>query len=114
MSVVTDIIVLTSLLSDDDERYINSIFTALKTQYGGSLVTECPEPAGVTDGLQVNTWMGVFNMFDIKQFLQLMSITPWRNAQDIQILIKEKNDDTFTIYMRDDATPQFLPVRYQY
>ena len=78
MSVVTNIIIAFSASENEDSKL-------QKGWYGG------------TKNLEVNIFIGAYNHLNLNDLIQHMSTIDWEEPEDVQVIVKEQNDDRFRI-----------------
>jgi len=97
MSRVTNVILTFSL---DEEEAIRELSTALTafTWYGGRPLTDAAEVDGLVAGskaMECGICLGAFNYFDLSEFLTAIRNTSWKYPCELQLFIKEQEDDWF-------------------
>jgi len=103
VSKVTDVIILHGLSEEVEEDQmpppILSLNKWLAEERYGSL--------GRVDGwswgnkaFQAFAWMGAFNYFHAKAFIEQVRAQEWEDRDSVQVLIKEEEEFRFTLYNR--------------
>ncbi|MEL6559483.1 MAG: hypothetical protein AAFQ94_14935 [Bacteroidota bacterium] len=101
MSVVTNVIIAFSASENEAER-LNDIH---KFQYNNQpfrivSVNDSKLQKGWYGGtkyLETNILIGAYNHLNLKDLIQHMSTIDWEEPEDVQVIVKEQNDDRFRI-----------------
>jgi hypothetical protein len=48
--------------------------------------------------MQAEVWGGAFNHLDIEDFLECVKEQPWHKPERVQVMVKDEEEDTFTLY----------------
>lgn len=84
MSHVTDIILAYPLVEDDG--IAEGLGLARVDQH--SLGNKC---------MQANVWLGARNYLDIEQFERRVAALPWREPENVTLLLQDEQDECFTL-----------------
>lgn len=103
MSVVTDVILLTS-------RYDGCTVDQIATHPNVDIVNKYLENnerdrqlyqvdqySHNGHSMQCDVWIGAFNYFNIENFIQAIKDVEWVNRECVQLLIKDEEEDIFKI-----------------
>ena len=103
MSKVTDVIILHGLSEEVEEDQmpppILSLNKWLTEERYGSL-DRVDGWAGGNKAFQAFAWMGAFNYFHAKAFIEQVRAQEWEYRDSVQVLIKEEEEFRFTLYNR--------------
>ena len=103
MSKVTDVILLHGLSEEVEEDRtpppILSLNKWLTEERYGSL-DRVDGWAGGNKAFQAFAWMGAFNYFHAKAFIEQVRAQEWEDRDSVQVLIKEEEEFRFTLYNR--------------
>jgi hypothetical protein len=103
VSKVTDVILLHSLSEEVEEDRmpppILSLNKWLTEEKYGSL-DRVDGWAGGNKAFQAFAWMGAFNYFHAKAFIEQVRAQEWEDRDSVQVLIKEEEEVRFTLYNR--------------
>ena len=94
MSVVTDVVLLTSV---NEVKAITEINRYLKTNEEGQCLREISSHAGGCKAIQADIWAGAFNYMDTDGFIAFFkTVTTWEFPEDVKLLIQKENDNGFS------------------
>jgi hypothetical protein len=114
MSNVTNVIVLASDFFDDRLLKPFSIPSESRRWHGALSKTtdEDADRYWVHDGKgpERHVWVGVFNHFNRKAFLDDLQKLPWENSGGLQVLIKGQDDDCWGLWMFTSGRLQEVPL----
>ena len=103
MSKVTDVILLHGLSEEVEEDRmpppILSLNKWLTEERYGSL-GRVDGWAGGNKAFQAFAWLGAFNYFHAKAFIEQVRAQEWEDRDSVQVLIKEEEEFRFTLYNR--------------
>ena len=57
--------------------------------------------SGGNKSMQCEIWAGAFNHFRTTDFLSAFFAIPWESPNDLQVMVMEEDDNTFTIHTHD-------------
>ena len=105
MSWVADVVLTFSLaeIFDEDEIHLENVAALdtinawLEGRHGAQLL-EISDKAGGNQPMQSSVYGGAFNMLKIEEFVQLVKSQPWVEPENVQLLIKDEQEERFTIY----------------
>jgi hypothetical protein len=105
MSWVTDVILIFSLEEeyDDDEEFLDSVpaldnINAWLEENGYGILVDIGEFAGGGKAMQTNVYGGAFNFLKIDAFIKLVKAQPWREPENVQLLIQDEEESRFTLH----------------
>lgn len=102
MSVVTNLILHMGILEDENDmaQKVNQYFKN-KEWLGAPPVPIDSENRngwyGGTKFLECNLFIGAYNHLDLDDFIKHLRALKWTSPEDLQIIVKEQNDDKFRI-----------------
>lgn len=96
MSKVTDIILITS--TDDCGNGVNEMQGYLKENHNNVSMRKVSALTGGNKHFQADVYMAAINHLDVDKFLSLYDTVVWENVRSVQLMLKEEEDDIFTIY----------------
>jgi hypothetical protein len=121
MSWVCNVLVLYSLgeewidTDDDDVEYIGTSPCLLEINrwLGERGWVELLDLGEVGHGIQrhafeVRIWGAAFNFLDIDAFLLCVKEQAWREPENVQVMIKDQEDERFTLYSFSEITTTHL------
>ncbi len=84
MSHVTDIILAYPMVEDDD----------IAASLGLERVDQHSSGNKV---MGTNVWLGAYNHMDIEQFERRVAALPWREPENVTLLLQDEQEDCFTL-----------------
>jgi hypothetical protein len=111
MSNVTNVMVLVSK-SWDDSRLMKSLTLPSESRrWRGALACITNEDAfrywvQNSKGPECDVWVGAFNHFNRKAFIEDLQAIPWSNPGAVQVLILGQEDDCWGLWMFRDGQLQ--------
>ena len=103
MSKVTNLILTISDLHDDDKLgQINSFvydgiqMNLVSAAFDDDAVNRTSWYGG-TRFLEAEIYIGAFNYFPLKDFINHLKQIKWENPNSVQLIVKEENDEKFRI-----------------
>lgn len=102
MSCVTNVIFSCCILDEDVAEQINDFFKASNTRGFGFVsatasTLDCPRCAGGSKSLETPIAIGAFNHWNEQAFIEFLKKLPWTEPENVQIMFKGQEEDTFTI-----------------
>lgn len=109
MSHVTDIILITSIEDgadlESDNPNVDKLKGYLEKEHNGHTLLKVDGHAGGNKAIQCDVFMAAFNYFNIDAFVRLFKEMQWQYPESAQLLIKDENDDAFTVYTTEVSQP---------
>lgn len=102
MSVITDVVLLASLSEDELDAYITEFNNRGVGKF--SRIDKFTLPSERC--IQATIYIGAFDVFrinavELKRFLDSIA---WQYPKDVQVLVKEEHEDTFTLFVPSAKT----------
>lgn len=105
MSWVTDVILIFGVGEEYDEKEdliepvpaLENINAWLEQGDYGQLLNIGAE-AGGDKFMQANVYGGAFNFLKIDEFIQMVREQPWREPENVQLLIQDEDETRFTLH----------------
>lgn len=85
MSHVTDIILAYPMVEDDDIAGTLGMLSRVDQHSRGNKV------------MQSNVWIGAWNHLDIEEFERRLAALPWREPENVTLLLQDEQDECFTL-----------------
>lgn len=104
MSVVTNLILHIGISEDEEER-IKDVNKFFEDKNGLVSLDDSKIPRGWYGGskmLECNLYIGAFNYLDLDEFIKHCKNIKWEYPDEIQIIVKEQEDDLFRIIKLGD------------
>ncbi|HEY9851572.1 MAG TPA: hypothetical protein V6D28_19030 [Leptolyngbyaceae cyanobacterium] len=105
MSWVTDILLLFSLgeVYDDDGEEIEEVtplinINAWLQEHGWRTLDDLCQCVNTGKSMQSRVYGGAFNFLKIDDFIKIVKTQEWREPHNVQLLIKDEEDEKFTLY----------------
>jgi hypothetical protein len=93
MSTVTNVIITASCGEDG----IDSLNASLKSITNSGIFVEVSDYTVGTKAFEANIYLGAFNGLDLDGLTELVRKTKWKYPQDILVLVKEHEDNLFSV-----------------
>jgi len=95
MGHVTNIVLLTGMLEDDNVKILNEW---INTNYReGMYLKKIDENAGGNKALEVQLYTSAFNYFPLKDFIGIFSGIEWVIPEEVLLIYQDEHDDEFTV-----------------
>jgi hypothetical protein len=105
MSWVTDVLLLFSLseLYDNEEEEIEEVSPLIHInswlqENGLRTLDNLDRYVNTGKPMQSRVYGGAFNFLKIDQFIKVVKDQAWREPHNVQLLIKDEEDEKFTLY----------------
>ncbi|GAA6623094.1 hypothetical protein [Scytonema sp. NUACC26] len=106
MSWVTDVLLVFNLgeLYDDQDEPLEEVFPLnninawLQKHRKGTLDNLNEHVSSGGKAMQACVYGGAFNFLKIDEFIEVVKLQPWKEPQNVQLLIHDEEDERFTLY----------------
>lgn len=109
MSNVTNVILSMGCLEDSLERIkdVNRL-PSLRDLCGKFIEDQevVQRATGGTKALEADIFIGAFNFLHTDDFLEDLKKVPWERLQEVQVFVKEQEEDVFTVFTLTNQVPE--------
>ena len=110
MSTVTNIILKTGLY----EATISGFQKEFCTLTGGHTLAKVDHFASGSKVMELDIYMAAINGLDLDGLRRIFFRVPWENADEVQLMIQEQEEDLFKIYWIDEYPTRFVLTECKY
>lgn len=98
MSDVTNVILAVGVCETEDEDYDHTE-TVIRFD---SRLKRVDQHAGGGKAFECTVFMAAYNYLDLDSMLTLFAEIPWRDRDEVQLMVKGQDDEHFKIYVPGD------------